>query len=160
MLRMWNQSGFSVNGAQPCARRRLTGVFAGMTFVGAPFALVGRLVLVVCLLLSCADGESPRIDTVTELDNTFSPIGPYVVTASVTDDGRILQAQLIYRINGSEFFAAPMVAISSTVFQGVIPGQPVGTRIQYEVAVADNEGTIVRYPEGDDMFVFEVMAEP
>lgn len=111
-------------------------------------------------LLGCAESASPEIVNVTELDNTFSTVGPYVVTATITDDARILQAALIYRVNGSEFFGVPMVALNDTVFQGEIPGHPIGSRIEYEVAARDNDGEVARVPEDSEMFVFEVMAEP
>ena len=118
------------------------------------------LALFAAHLIGCADGAAPQISNVTDLDNTFSSVGPYVVTANIVDEGRIIRADLIYRVNGSEFFGVEMTAINATTFQAEIPGHPVGSRIQYEVAAADDDGEISRIPEDAEMFVFEVLERP
>ena len=118
------------------------------------------LTLFFACLIGCAESTAPQISNVTILDNTFSSVGPYVVTANIVDEGRIIRADLIYRVNGSEFFGVAMTAINNTTFQAEIPGYPVGSRIQYEVAAADNDGEISRIPEDTEMFVFEVLERP
>ena len=120
--------------------------------------LTVALLLVVCG--SCAESAAPTITNVTELDNTFSAIGPYVITANIVDEGRIIRADLIYRVNGSEFFGVEMTALNETTYQAEIPGFPVGSRVEYEVAAADNDGEISRVPNDSDMFVFEVLERP
>jgi hypothetical protein len=118
------------------------------------------LALSIVCLLGCAESTAPQIANVTILDNTFSSVGPYIVTANIVDEGRIIRAALIYRVNGSEFLGVEMTAINNTTFQAEIPGYPVGSRIQYEVAAADNDGEISRIPEDAEMFVFEVLERP
>ena len=118
------------------------------------------IALSLMLFISCAESAAPQITNVTVLDNTFSATGPYTVTATVTDEGRVLQVLLIYRVNGSEFFSVPMQPINETTYLAEIPGQPVGTRIEYEVAAHDEEGVISRAPMGSEMFVFDILSEP
>ena len=136
-------------------------VSAGLRFnyVAAAHVVMG-ITLAMVSLLGCAESAAPEISNVTELDNTFSSVGPYVVTANIVDEGRILRADLIYRVNGSAFFGVEMTAINSTTFQAEIPGHPIGSRIEYEVAAADNDGEITRIPAESEMFVFEVLERP
>jgi len=65
------------------------------------------------------------------------PAGPYEVTAVIRDDSPPLQATLYYRLDGGAFTSVPMSARVEESFVAQIPGQPIGTLIEFYVEAVD-----------------------
>ncbi|RMG44093.1 MAG: MBL fold metallo-hydrolase [Acidobacteria bacterium] len=77
-----------------------------------------------------------------------SPIVPqagesYLVQAQIVDDGDVIAgATLRYRVNEGDEVSVPLRRVSRTDFIGVIPGQPDGALVQYDVVAEDGEGQV------------------
>ncbi|MFT5434860.1 MAG: hypothetical protein ACI9OJ_005576 [Myxococcota bacterium] len=117
-----------------------------------------RILLFGVLILSsaCTSGP-PEFQSLTELDNTSSAIGPYEVVAVVVDEGIIERVELIWRVDGGEWESRVMEEVNSTTFASSIPGQPVGSSIEYECAALDDDGEVARIPEDDAFITFAVV---
>ena len=115
------------------------------------------MAILALMLLSC-ETEAPQIVHVTALDNTTSTIGPYEVVAVILDAGQVNRAELIWRVRGGEWTPVPMRRLDRDSWVQSIPGQPVGTTIEYEVAALDNDSEIARFPPEAQVLSFEVVA--
>lgn len=83
--------------------------------------------------------------------NTTDTDGPYEIMATVTDnDGVDLNSTFLnYRIDGGDYFQVPMTSVmreESVEVTASIPGQPVGTAIDYYIETADVEGVMTYAP--------------
>lgn len=103
--------------------------------------MVAHAVLVVSLVLvvGCVE-EAPTIVDLTKLKNTTSTIGPYQVTATVVDALRVKRVELHYRVRPKGDVGVKMTEIAPNVFQGAIPGQPVGSVIDYCIVATTESG--------------------
>lgn len=120
---------------------------------------IGRIILVlavVTLSAACTSGP-PEFQSMTELDNTSSAIGPYEVVAVVVDEGMIERVELIWRVDGGEWESRVMEEVNSTTFASSIPGQPIGSSIEYECAAVDDDGEVARIPDDDTFITFAVV---
>jgi hypothetical protein len=105
---------------------------------------------VVMLALGCETAD-PEILRVTELQDTAGTLGPYHVTAEVVGIPDEIVVQLFYRVDGTEELnELDMTWIGGHVWHVAIPGHPVGTTIDYFVAVAraDALDKPITMPEG------------
>ncbi|MDZ7374134.1 MAG: M14 family zinc carboxypeptidase [candidate division KSB1 bacterium] len=87
---------------------------------------------------------APSLTLLTLPRNTPDTEGPYPVEAQITDDGRIARAEIVRR-NGPRWDRIPMVGQGSR-YIGWLPGQPLGTRVEFYLEVADDQGNVVREP--------------
>lgn len=87
--------------------------------------------------------------THTPLTETDDTVGPYPVTATITDrlgldEGSL---QLRYRINGGSWQSVPLTATGlPDQYQADIPGQPLLTVVDYVVTAASTNGVQSSYP--------------
>jgi hypothetical protein len=82
------------------------------------------------------------------LNVNYSPIEPEVdedvtVTVSVsTESGGINIVQLRYRVNDGAYNTLTM-ALSGSLYKAIIPGQPEGSDVEFQVFVTDSKGNIM-----------------
>ena len=106
----------------------------------------------------------PIISAITQLPDTSSTTGPYVVTARIIDDTGVSSAILKYD-SGSGYTDVPMFddglhndgAVGDSVYGGDIPGQDYGI-VKYYVSALDVEGLDAVNPAGApaNYFSFQV----
>lgn len=112
------------------------------------------LCLAAFALLGCGDA-GPTILSVTELHNTTSELGPYGVWATIVDDHEVKRVELHWRVGaGGEEPAVVMTALGDDVWYGELPGQPVGSKIEWYVAVSDGRA------DGIDTFPDDYAGHP
>ena len=68
------------------------------------------------------------------------PTYPSNVSANITDDIPVANATLVYNINGGENHSIAMINVEGDIWEGVIPGQPFGSIINYYVMAFDLSG--------------------
>ncbi len=97
------------------------------------------------------DIRGPYIANTTMLGNTTDTAGPYVVESNITDVTGVASRHLYYTssTNGGPF-EVPLTVVDppSGLVHGEIPGQPVGTRVQYWLTAADVVGNDSADPVG------------
>jgi len=100
------------------------------------------------------------------LENSPYESGPYTVNASIYDrDGdAITTATLFYRVNGGGFTQLSMTALRDTFYTAAIPGQTIGSQIEYYIYAADSETVPDEYfsPSGspDLTYSFSITGMP
>ncbi|MGD8395798.1 MAG: S8 family serine peptidase [Candidatus Eiseniibacteriota bacterium] len=95
------------------------------------------------------DGVAPTIADVTCFYATDDVVGPYVIGATVTDDLGFAVARLYYRIDGGAWqgpYDMPMVGADR--FEGEIPGQALGSTVDYYVEALDAQLNSTTDPAG------------
>jgi hypothetical protein len=93
-------------------------------------------------LAAAPDPEPPVITGITCLYGTDDPIGPYAFEAIVTDNLFVAQVSLFYRTTQS-WIEVPMAELGNDRYAGAIPGQPLGTIVEFYLRALDaalNEG--------------------
>lgn len=81
----------------------------------------------------------PAFANTTQLRNTDDVSGPYKVSSIITDASGIAQAFLFFSINNKvNFTQVPMRKVGEDLYQGEIPGQPYGTRVDYYLQATDS----------------------
>lgn len=88
--------------------------------------------------------ESPVIANTTSLENTLDEFGPYVVESDVIDDNGLRTVMLTYQLEGAEAIAEVMTSAGADHYRGEIPGQPLGSNLEYVVAATDEDGNVTR----------------
>ncbi len=93
--------------------------------------------------------SSPSIGGLTRL-----PIQPCSrvntsITATITDDGSIASATLVYTISGGAPQQVAMTATGSNIYTAAIPGQADGTLVTYYIRAVDNAGNVSISPSAD-----------
>ncbi|MCG8604173.1 S8 family serine peptidase, partial [bacterium] len=99
---------------------------------------------------------SPIIANTTELEDTSDEFGPYVVTADIVDDVGVRTAMLTYQLAGEEAVVVEMIKVNADRYRGEIPGQTLGSTIEYVVAATDNAGNLTR----DSTLSFSISEPP
>ncbi|HCA42666.1 MAG TPA: hypothetical protein DEP28_05365 [Bacteroidetes bacterium] len=64
-----------------------------------------------------------------------------LITCSITDDGTITSAQLLYRINRGAYTTVNLTP-AGNIFSGSIPTQPLNTLVEYIIRAQDNSGGV------------------
>jgi RHS repeat-associated protein len=93
-----------------------------------------------------AFANSTIISDVTRLSSTDNVSGPYTVTAKVSDDMGLEAVFLYYSVNNANTFTPVTMTANSDTFSASIPGQPLGTEVQYYVQATDADGNIATNP--------------
>jgi hypothetical protein len=75
-----------------------------------------------------------------------TPSNNVLATCSITDDGSITSAQLLYRINRGPYTTVTMAA-AGNIYSGTIPQQPLGTLVEYIFRAQDNSGGVRILPQ-------------
>ena len=86
----------------------------------------------------------PRITDTTILANT-TYTGPHTVTATITDNSRIVSASLFYSTDAS-FREIPMVNMGDDLYSAFIPEQLPCTIVKYYISAIDDCGNVVTDP--------------
>ncbi len=95
-------------------------------------------------------GSGPGGSTVPIISNlSRSPASPtpadaVTISATITDDGSIVSAQLLYSTDGLNFTPINMSNTGGDDYEGVIPAQPGGTTVSYQVSAEDNDGNVTQ----------------
>jgi subtilisin family serine protease len=77
---------------------------------------------------------------VVPLSDTDNTSGPYSVNAEAVDDGQIATVTLNYSVNSGATQQVTMQPGTADKYSGGIPGQALGSTIQYFVEAVDNDG--------------------
>jgi len=98
-------------------------------------------------LVPVPDGVAPAISTVCPFA-TDNPVGPYEVSAIVTDNLDLVDAvTLHYRVSGP-FLTATMSPTGGDGYAASIPGQPLGTTIEFYIEARDAQQNTALNPPG------------
>ncbi len=116
----------------------VTGTQAGVELV------VGTPTTVDFALTAAPDGVPPDVSGTTCFYATDDVVGPYPIEATVTDNlGFIAGVSLFYR-TAQTWIEVPMPLVGPNLYRAAIPGQPLGTTVDYYVEARDaalNPGT-------------------
>ena len=85
----------------------------------------------------------------TAYGNTYDEVGPYVIQADAKDDQPGFTVDLIYVI-GTDETTVPMVNVGGDTYEAEIPGQPIGTKIEYWVKAVDTDANEAMVPGSFD----------
>ena len=122
-------------------------------------AIIAALALSLC---TCADTTPPVIVDVAQIGDTTDTVGPYTVTAVVTDDRGIEAVTLYYTADQSarpSFKAVLMESVEGDLYAGVIAGFPAGANVKYFVEAKDTSASYTRSPAATDAYYqFSVLA--
>ncbi len=93
------------------------------------------------------DSTPPTITDVAQPCATDGVLGPYWVSATITDDLVFVETELLYSVDGGEFLAAG-ASVEGDVHSFAIPGQPLGTEIDFYISASDANGNVATDPVG------------
>lgn len=97
--------------------------------------------------------SGPTVPTIqhTPLVNTTNTVDPHAVDALILSGGPVLDTNALnvfWNTDGStNFSAAPLAAVTGTLFRGYIPAQPLHTKVRYFLSAATN-GLVAVHPAG------------
>ncbi len=106
------------------------------------------------------DIAGPSITGTTELRSTENTVGPYTVSATVTDYSALLHVTLFYRVNGGALQSLTMAPQGGNVYQAGIPGQPQTTHVEYHVSASDIAGNASTDPAGAPATMYDFWVAP
>ena len=148
----WEPAFFDLSGVSDSASVRL--VFSADERI----ALAGWYVDNVAII----DGDPvpPDIAVTGVPDDTQDLDGPYVVTATITDDyAGLAYATLIWSDGGDTEYSVTMEAGDDGAYWGEIPAQPAGTTVRWHIEASDGWNT-ARAPADDDEAFRVYLAAP
>ena len=87
-------------------------------------------------------------------DTTAAYASPHTVTATITDNSRIVSASLFYSTD-ADFTEIPMVNIGGDLYSALIPDQPFCTTIKYYIQAIDDCGNVVTDPVDAPISTYE-----
>ena len=90
--------------------------------------------------------NSTIIDQTTILPHTTNTAGPYTVSARITDDKSVPSASLLFSVDGGQSFTRMAMATDGDNYRATIPGQPLGTEVQYYIEATDGDGNMATDP--------------
>ena len=91
------------------------------------------------------DSIPPFISGLEAISYTYDIRGPYVIKIRV-DDPILSQVFLDYRKRGTTTYTSVKMSEEKGYFSGSIPGQPVGTTVEYYIEASDTMGNVSRAP--------------
>jgi len=119
----------------------------GLSATGGPD---GYLVAAVSAPLILDVAHSPAVPTSSQ---------PAQVSASITDNGAVVSARVLYQVDGGPSLQAAMAAGAPPLWSGSIPAQPDGATVSYQVEATDNEGHVA-VAAGSGYTVDDTPAQP
>ena len=94
-----------------------------------------------------------EVTTPTVSADTPAPLGPFTVTATITDNVGVAAASLVYYTATAPYTATTPVWVTATMaslggnqYQGVLPAVPGNTLVRYYVYASDGEDGDARFP--------------
>jgi hypothetical protein len=75
-------------------------------------------------------------------------VGPYVISAHISDNLRFVDADLHYRVNGGSVTSVQMQHTDTFTYTGSIPGQFLGSTIEFYIRAEDAKGNAATDPPG------------
>lgn len=133
-----------------------------MIDVRTPARTLANLLLLV--VTSCTAGS--QILEVEPAPDTTDPVGPYRISATVSQASTVRDLSVFWtaftpssdgNMQQGEIQRARMSQETEGFFEGAIPGQPNGSRIEYFLELRDVTGSRVREPRGSDVLTFHVL---
>jgi subtilisin family serine protease len=106
------------------------------------------------------DIAAPVIANTTQLRSTEDTVGPYDVSATVTDYSALTAIALYYRVNGGQMHSLVMAPQGNDVYHAGIPGQPQTSHVEYYVAAADVAGNAATDPAGAPGVLYDFWVAP
>jgi len=94
------------------------------------------------------DGVAPVIAGVTQPCGTDDTLGPYAISASITDNLQYVVASLHYRVGEGSFTTVAMSSAGGSSFSAAIPGQALGSIVQFYIEAEDANGNTATNPAG------------
>ncbi len=93
------------------------------------------------------------------LPSTTDNVGPYAVTATITDSSVLEEVTLTYNAAGAGWVTVPLISLGSDEFSASIPGQPYGSMIRYYLHARDAGDLSTYQPAGapEEVNVFWVI---
>ncbi|MCP4583060.1 MAG: T9SS type A sorting domain-containing protein [candidate division Zixibacteria bacterium] len=92
------------------------------------------------------DGR-PVISDVEQIPENPGSNDSVTVICTITDDGEIVRADFLYRLNLGSWANAPMVYAGNDRYYFVFPPMPDGYRIDCAIEAEDDEGNVAHWPE-------------
>jgi len=107
------------------------------------------------------DTIPPKIELISQFDYTSDTNGPYFIIAKVSDPN-LLTVSLYYRRKGEQNYQVFDMKKENQIFSSSIPGQKVGTVVEYYIKAADSLGNIAFNPPGyqSNPFQFQIIIRP
>jgi len=107
------------------------------------------------------DVVGPAILNTSSLPFTEDTEGPYIVQTTITDYSTIAAMRLYYRVLGGAVNEVTLDPAGGTpdLFQGEIPGHPLGSQIEYWIEATDVAGNASRDPEGEGYYSFWILQQ-
>ncbi len=109
---------------------------------------------------SLSDIAGPDIANTTVHPSTDDTVGPYEIEATITDMSALTERSLYYRTAGHPFTALAMSPIGLDTYMAAIPGQPLGTVVQYYVQAGDEGGNVAVDPPGAPVELYTFYVAP
>ncbi len=106
------------------------------------------------------DIAGPSITNTTQLRSTEDTVGPYYVSATVTDYSALSTVTLIYRVNGGPLLSLAMAPQGGNVYRAGIPGQPQTSHIEYYVQASDVVANVATDPVGAPGVLYDFYVAP
>jgi subtilisin family serine protease len=106
------------------------------------------------------DIAPPLIANTTELRSTENTVGPYNVSATVTDYSTLAAITLYYRVNGGAMQSLAMAPQGGNVYRAGIPGQPHTSHVEYYVAARDGAGNAATDPPAAPGVLYDFWVAP
>lgn len=94
------------------------------------------------------DSSAPEISGVVQPCATDDEAGPYLVSATVTDNLGYVEVSLYYEVDGGGFTELAMDATGDDGYMALIPGQSLGSTISFYVEAHDAIGNVATVPAG------------
>lgn len=103
------------------------------------------------------DIVAPVIATI-PYGTTNDTLGPYTITATITDASPLTSTMLYYRTNGGAFTPVNMINAGANNYRASIPGQSWTTKVEYYLFAEDTAALTATDPEGapDVLYTFYV----
>ena len=101
-----------------------------------------------------SDFEGPFLLHSPELQDTYDTVGPYAATFYISDECGLYSVSFVYRVDGGGWTGADINNIYDTTWLALIPGQPGGSFVEYQVTAIDNSP---QYNVTQDSWSFNVL---
>jgi subtilisin family serine protease len=106
------------------------------------------------------DGVPPVIHEVAQPCASDDVVGPYTVSANVTDNLEYVVASLFYNVDDGPFTELPMTLTGSDTYAASIPGQPLPSTIGFYIEAQDAKGNTVTDPPGAPAALRTILITP
>lgn len=118
--------------------------------------------LLVSVVTACT---APQVMEVVPAADTSDPVGPYRISATVSHPTMVRDLSILWTaqaalgdggVQTGELQRARMTQETEGFFEGAIPGQPLGTRVEYWLRLSDVTGSTSDHPDDGSKYSFTV----